>query len=697
MTSRPVVRPAVRAAVEAVEALETRRLFAAPAIDAIAAYSAPVGKTVQIPVTSTSTGGAVSYSVRSGNKNLTAYYRSTRNTYIQMNVAGYSQPMVFQLFNDAAPETVRRITGLVNSGFYNGLTFHRIINNFVIQGGDPKGDGSGGPQFTFDDEFNAATIFSGTGQLAMANSGKDTNGSQFFITEGQQRALDFNHTIFGQLVRGEATRQAISNLTVDSNGKPSSAVTITSVKVIRDSTDAVLVVRPSAAGSFSVRVTATNADGSSVRNFTVNAAADTTNDPPILDTSKIQPVYYTQPGKPLTLTLGSIDLEGTSANVYSGQFVNNANNNTTGKFGDTAADLNTVTLTSTATGPTTLLVGVVGSSTDTTRGSTSVDQTGFNIFDSQKITLAVGDLPISASGTNIEAYSGVSTGLTLVGQFRDSDASGSASDFTAKVDWGDGTVTDGTIKKLATGRYAVYGTKTYGNSASGAIPLTLTVTGNLGALATATAVATVRPLATLVNGILTINGTTGNDRISIGRKKQQYAVTVNRNTQVFSTGSVTQMILYGYAGNDSIALADTVFAASNIDAGAGNDTVAGGSGNDVINGNDGNDTITTGEGRNTVAGAAGNDTITGGQDRDRLYGGDGNDSLIGLGGKDIVVGDAGTDVLVGGTSNDSLYGGVGDDILNGNNGADLIDGGAGTDSYRYDVLDTVVAVENRVG
>ena len=693
MTSRPVVRPTVRRAVDAVESLETRRLFAAPAVDAIAAYSAPVGKTVQIPVTSASDAGAVTYSVRVGNKSVTAYYHSTKNTYIQMNVAGYSQPMVFQLFNDTTPETIRRIVGLVNSGFYNGLTFHRIVNNFVIQGGDPAGDGSGGPQFTFSDEFNAATIFSGTGQLAMANSGKDTNGSQFFITEGAQRSLDFNHTIFGQLLRGEATRQAISNLTVDSNGKPSSTVTITSIKVIRDSTDAVLVVRPSAAGSFSVKVTGTNADGSTSRSFTLNAAKDSTDDPPILNA--VQPVYYAQVGKPVTISLGSTDIEGNSANVFTGQYVNQ--NDANGSFGTTAGTQNILTITPAKTGATTLRVGVKGAITDTTRGSTSADSTGFNIFDSQQITIAAGELPISATGTNIEVYSGISTGLTLVGQFRDSDASGSASDFTAKIDWGDGTVTDGTIKKIATGRYGIYGTKLYGSSASGAIPLTLTVTGNLGAIATATAVATVRQLATLTGGVLTINGTTGSDRISVGRKKQQYAVTVGKNTQVFATGSVTQMILYGLAGDDIIAIGSTVFAPTNIDAGTGNDQVTGGSGNDVINGNDGNDLINTGEGRNTVAGAAGNDTITGGQDRDRIYGGDGNDSLTGLGGKDIVVGDAGADVLIGGTSADSLYGGVGDDVLNGNNGADLIDGGAGTDTYRFDSLDTVVAVENRVG
>ena len=96
----------------------------------------------------------------------------------------------------------RRSRGLVEANFYDNLTFHRVVPDFVIQGGDPPGDGTGGPGFQFDDEFHPDAIFTGDAQLAMANSGKDTNGSQFFVTIGPQRHLDFNHTIFGQLVRG---------------------------------------------------------------------------------------------------------------------------------------------------------------------------------------------------------------------------------------------------------------------------------------------------------------------------------------------------------------------------------------------------------------------------------------------------------------------------------------------------------------
>src|SRR5262249_15400962 len=143
----------------------------------------------------------VTYTVTSSNPAITVQARASQRTFLRLSVASFGD-LTFQLFGDLAPRTVETISGFVKSKFYDGLTFHRIVPNFVVQGGDPSGDGTGGPGFKFDDEFNAQAIFSGNGQLAMANSGKDTNGSQFFVTIGPQRFLDFNHTIFGQLVRG---------------------------------------------------------------------------------------------------------------------------------------------------------------------------------------------------------------------------------------------------------------------------------------------------------------------------------------------------------------------------------------------------------------------------------------------------------------------------------------------------------------
>jgi peptidyl-prolyl cis-trans isomerase B (cyclophilin B) len=108
--------------------------------------------------------------------------------------------LVLELFAADAPMTVNNFVSLARDGFYNGLTFHRVIPGFVAQGGCPIGDGTGGPGYQFADEFSERTHV--TGALSMANSGPDTNGSQFFITYAPQHHLDGKHSVFGQLIEG---------------------------------------------------------------------------------------------------------------------------------------------------------------------------------------------------------------------------------------------------------------------------------------------------------------------------------------------------------------------------------------------------------------------------------------------------------------------------------------------------------------
>lgn len=106
-----------------------------------------------------------------------------------------------RLFEDDAPVTVKNFVDLIGQGFYDGLTFHRVIDDFMIQGGDPNGDGTGGPGYTFVDEFNDWKLI--RGRLAMANSGPDTNGSQFFIVTTEETPwLDGKHTVFGEVIEG---------------------------------------------------------------------------------------------------------------------------------------------------------------------------------------------------------------------------------------------------------------------------------------------------------------------------------------------------------------------------------------------------------------------------------------------------------------------------------------------------------------
>ncbi len=114
------------------------------------------------------------------------------------------------LHAEHAPKTVNNFVALARDGFYDGITFHRVISNFMIQGGDPTGTGRGGPGYTFEDEFDGNPHRHGTGSLSMANAGPNTNGSQFFITHAPQPHLDGRHTVFGEVVSGQDVVDSIS-------------------------------------------------------------------------------------------------------------------------------------------------------------------------------------------------------------------------------------------------------------------------------------------------------------------------------------------------------------------------------------------------------------------------------------------------------------------------------------------------------
>src|ERR671938_11290 len=124
-----------------------------------------------------------------------------------------------ELFDDDAPQTVQNFTKLARDGFYDGVIFHRVIPDFMIQGGDPTGTGTGGPGYTFEDEFNDNKVVRGA--LAMANAGPNTNGSQFFVvTTDAAPWLDGKHTVFGRVVSGMEAVDAIEALPTDGRDKP---------------------------------------------------------------------------------------------------------------------------------------------------------------------------------------------------------------------------------------------------------------------------------------------------------------------------------------------------------------------------------------------------------------------------------------------------------------------------------------------
>ena len=117
--------------------------------------------------------------------------------------------IVIELYPQNAPKTVNNFVFLAKEGFYDGVLFHRVIMDFMVQGGDPTGTGRGGPGYKFEDETKGNPLKHGTGFLSMANAGPNTNGSQFFITHSPQPHLDGKHTVFGKVVEGQNVVDAI--------------------------------------------------------------------------------------------------------------------------------------------------------------------------------------------------------------------------------------------------------------------------------------------------------------------------------------------------------------------------------------------------------------------------------------------------------------------------------------------------------
>ena len=321
----------------------------------------------------------------------------------------FSGTLTFQLFEELTPTTVRRILALVNQGFYTSPTtnpdpnftnlpsknFHRIAsgfpgNQFIVQGGSPNGNGTGEinqPGFPFADEFRAPLVFTGEGQLAMANAGDDTNSSQFFVTTGMPRFLDFQHTIFGQLVDGFGVLNQMTQVSRNNVDAPVSPILITGTQVTRANPDgALLIDTTSATAGQSATVTVTAADGGStdMESFQVTVIPNTENQRPFLgpvadqltrpgEVAQFQlSAVSTNPGDQLTYAVGGgVAADGTFAPVENA---------------DAAVDASgrvTITPDSGFEGTIDLLVGV----RDQVNRAGSLDAVAN--FDTQKITLAV--------------------------------------------------------------------------------------------------------------------------------------------------------------------------------------------------------------------------------------------------------------------------------------------------------------------
>lgn len=369
-------------------------------VDAVAqgyvnlAQNIPAGKTLIMPLTgSTPDSQTLSYTVTSSDARVTTTVM-TGLIWVKFTIAGLGD-MTFALFGNNTPITAGRIATLIDQNFYNGLTFHRIIPNFMAQGGDPTGDGSGGSGQAFDDEFNAQLVFSGQAQLAMANSGPDTNDSQFFITDGTQRELDYNHAIFGQLVSGFEVFSQLMSLG-SSNGTPTQTVTISDASVTTNTSNAVLMVSAPAGVSATVTVTATNQHAQSAsQTFTATGVADTVNDPPFLN--KINNLTGVA-GQSMSLPIAATEVDAGQL-IYAWGITNATNNSSTTNWPVTGSlSGNVLTLSPNAgyTGTVTLIVGVAQKDANS-RGSKYISSAQ-DLYDTQMITCTFTAMSVKYNG-----------------------------------------------------------------------------------------------------------------------------------------------------------------------------------------------------------------------------------------------------------------------------------------------------------
>ncbi len=304
------------------EYLEPRMVLSAPTLAPISDVTLPAGAPLYIVLDGYDAEDAVSYTVSCDNPQISALVPDdAHNRSLRITVKDYGE-MVFQLFEELAPNTTGRIIQLAEDGFYDDLTFHRVIDDFMIQGGDPTGTGTGGSDLgDFDDEFHPLLMHTVGGILSMAKSNDDTGDSQFFITEIPTRWLDFNHSVFGFQTSGADVREAISNVAVDSNDKPTTAVVIDSIDVFTDDQRGVLILSAPEgyAGTGTVTVTAGDGVGNTTRRqFTVTVAPDTSpyaNSAPWLgDMSPIETVG----GQTGEYQIPAFDIEGDPI-YYAGQ------------------------------------------------------------------------------------------------------------------------------------------------------------------------------------------------------------------------------------------------------------------------------------------------------------------------------------------------------------------------------------------
>lgn len=488
-------------------------VFAGPVLDPIPNANIPAGKSLTLPVTASSPEGRpLTYTVTSSTNRITVEVH-TNNPFWKMSVAQVAPPgspgaypttfrgssvlvtnvgdLEFMLFKDRAPRTVDAFVGFSHAGFYSSNTiFHRVIPGFMIQGGDPATNGTGGPVFRFDDEFHPRSFFTGHGQLAMANSGKDSNGSQFFVTLGSPRHLDFNHTILGQLLRGFAVQTNIVNTPRNASDRPLRDVIIQRASIVTNTTDTVITLTGTnqAGVSGTIQVVADDgAGGRTTNTFTALTVSDAANNAP--------PFLY-----PNTVTNLVAPINGRLTNHFTAQDVEGNVYFWFPRFADQAS-FNSATNSSYSILPNGLLQLVLVPNSNYTGvihfygivSSSSLWNAFPDAFpyDRQLFTFAFGDTKISALPAGFVTHAGQAFSNELVATFTNILPASAPNHFTATINWGDNSINAGTIVTNAAGHKEVRGSHTYTHS--GHYPVQITIRSALGAQAVVASTALVPP------------------------------------------------------------------------------------------------------------------------------------------------------------------------------------------------------------
>ena len=564
-----------------------------------------------------------------------------------------NETMRFRLFDSLTPLTIQRLEELINDGFYTNKLIHRIAanfpgpNDFIVQGGSVNGDGTGEvprPGFPFQDEFVAGLGFTANGLIAMANAGRDTNSSQFFITTAQPRSLDYIHTIFGQLVDGQATLQKLTQIPRAANDRPTpNPVTITSVNIVPADVDGVLLIDGTAASpgqTATITVTATDTvnNTSTTRTFDVSVAANTQNQRPFF--TDVPALTRVGAGQTAVIPTQIYNAEPTDTITY---IVNGGRTGDPGNptFTRIPADVGTATIDNNGvirfvpaegfTGTATLLVGV--------RDQVDRFGPGNRNFDLQQLRIEVGGDPVNirpiASPTRAQTTLGTPIRLRLPG---DAGNPGQTLVYSIVTPPANGTVAPldpASGLFLYTPNPGFFGTDTFTYQVRDVGPPTpnltsspATVTIEVLAQGDSTVRLIPQPTAddepTLRTLVVTpeprpIGSRIGNTIRIMENDEGQIEVRINGIPQgpTPNASDLQRIVVYGSKANDQIIVDSNVSVPATLSGGQ--------AGRNIIHAGDANSHLKGWFGQNVLRGGAGNDRLVGTAGRVRFQPSGGND------------------------------------------------------------------------